>query len=60
MRSESNYGILVSTSLVWYVYELIACLRKEFEHIRQDPKDGDLYLSWSKPGETLVEDLRGC
>jgi len=60
LRSESNYGILVSTSLVWFVYELIADLRKEFEHIRQDPKDGDLYLSWSKPGETLVEDLRCC
>jgi len=32
----------------------------ELEHIRQDPKDGDLYLNWSKPGETLVEDLRCC
>ena len=27
----------------------------ELEHFRLDPKDGDLYLSWVKPGETLVE-----
>ena len=27
----------------------------ELEHICLDPKDGDLYLSWVKPGETLVE-----
>ena len=25
------------------------------EHSWLDPKDGDLYLSWVKPGETLVE-----
>ena len=29
--------------------------RFELEHICLDPKDGDLYLSWVKPGETLVE-----
>jgi hypothetical protein len=27
----------------------------EDEHIRYDPKDGELYLSRVKPGETLVE-----
>ena len=27
----------------------------EFEHNCLDPKDGDLYLSWVKPEETLVE-----
>lgn len=26
-----------------------------FEHNLLDPKDGDLYLSWVKPEETLVE-----
>ena len=28
----------------------------ELEHARWDPKDGELCLSRSKPGETLVED----
>jgi len=28
-----------------------------FEHTCCDPKDGELYLAWSKPEETLVEDL---
>ena len=27
----------------------------EFEHNLLDPKGGDLYLSWVKPEETLVE-----
>ena len=27
----------------------------ELEHDCFDPKDGDLYLSWVKPEETLVE-----
>ena len=27
----------------------------EFEHNCFDPKDGDLYLGWVKPEETLVE-----
>jgi len=27
----------------------------EFEHTCWDPKDGELYLSRAKPGETLVE-----
>ena len=30
-------------------------MKFELEHICLDPKDGDLYLSWVKPGETLVE-----
>ena len=29
--------------------------RFELERIRWDPKDGELYLSRVKPGETLVE-----
>ena len=29
--------------------------RFEFEHIRWDPKDGELCLGRAKPGETLVE-----
>ena len=29
--------------------------RFEVEHIRKDPKDGELYLGRMKPGETLVE-----
>jgi hypothetical protein len=32
-----------------------ACERFEYEHIRWDPKDGDLCLNRVKPGETLVE-----
>ena len=27
----------------------------ELEHFCLNPKDGDLYLNWVKPGETLVE-----
>jgi hypothetical protein len=31
------------------------CEPYEQEHIRMDPKDGELCLSRMKPGETLVE-----
>ena len=31
----------------------------ESEHIRWDPKDGELFLSRVKPGETLVEARSG-
>jgi len=31
----------------------------EVEHVGKDPKDGELYLSRMKPGETLVEVRRG-
>ena len=31
----------------------------EEEHNGKDPKDGELYLSRMKPGETLVEVRRG-
>ena len=31
----------------------------EFEHTCWDPKDGELYLSRAKPGETLVEARSG-
>jgi len=34
-------------------------VRYEDEHIRYDPKDGELYLSRVKPGETLVEARSG-
>ena len=27
------------------------------EYIDEDPKDGELYLEWRKPGETLVDVL---
>ncbi len=37
---------------------LISFDRFEFEHIRWDPKDGELYLSRVKPEETLVEARR--
>ena len=30
--------------------------RFEFEHIRWDPKDGELCVNRSKSGETLMED----
>jgi hypothetical protein len=43
-RSESN-----SCFQWWPTFKL------ELERIRLDPKDGDLYLGWVKPGETLVE-----
>ena len=32
-----------------------ACRGFEYEHIRWDPKDGELCLNRVKPGETLVE-----
>ena len=34
-------------------------VRFEDEHKSRDPKDGELYLSRTKPGETLVEVRRG-
>ncbi len=34
---------------------MIFCERSQQEHIRLDPKDGELCLSRVKPGETLVE-----
>jgi len=33
----------------------VACERSELERICWDPKDGELCLSRTKPGETLVE-----
>jgi len=32
----------------------------ELEHMRSDPKDGDLYLNWLKTEETLMEGLERC
>jgi len=32
----------------------------ELEHMRSDPKDGDLYLNWLKSEETLMEGLERC
>jgi hypothetical protein len=34
---------------------IMAGQQTELEHFCSDPKDGDLYLGWVKPGETLVE-----
>jgi len=38
---------------------LLLARRFEVEHVGRDPKDGELYVSRMKPGETLVEVRRG-
>ena len=40
---------------LWIPMQQRPTIRFALEHICLDPKDGDLYLSWVKPGETLVE-----
>ena len=62
VRSESIIMIpalaeLISVNLVVGGNGHRARLCCEWEHARWDPKDGELYLGWSKPEETLVEDL---
>ena len=61
MRNESKGLQLLLTKVGIFLsrgrhYRPIdTCVGFESEHIRWDPKDGDLCLNRVKPGETLVE-----
>ena len=67
MRHNESEGLSIGSclgrilALYWGSGALLARLvlyvgEAEQEHTRWDPKDGELCLSRSKPGETLVED----
>ncbi len=53
------YPCMHSESNCWDLYHqrptTIYGEKFEYEHTCWDPKDGELYLSSAKPGETLVE-----
>jgi hypothetical protein len=60
-RNESKEQFLLE--VVNYIVSpppgLLLARRFEVEHVGKDPKDGELYVSRMKPGETLVEVRRG-
>ena len=65
MRNESEWlifliGCRATASFVCgcSMIRLFADVEFEIEHQGSDPKDGELYLSRVKPGETLVEARR--
>ncbi len=58
-RNEIEEYIEVASRKVFPSPGLSITERYEDEHKGRDPKDGELYLSRMKPGETLVEVRRG-
>ena len=59
MKVKSNLLLEVVSRKMSPPPGLLISRRFEVEHVGKDPKDGELYLSRMKPGETLVEVRRG-
>jgi len=58
MKVKAIFGLLRCYSLLrrgCHTARPFPSVRFAVEHVRYDPKDGELYLSRMKPGETLVE-----